>query len=88
MQTYPELMYLPMHALAMACGMSAVLSMTMGHLPPNSRMQGVRFYAAVYAMILPTLVEPVKQIRSSGSLLTATATSRGPMQHLMASLSI
>ena len=50
------------------------------HLP-SSRIHGVRFLAAVYAMIRPTVVEPVKQIKSRGKLLTATAISTPPSMH-------
>jgi len=45
-------------------------------------MQGVKFLAAVLAIILPTKVLPVKQIRSSGYLFNSTATSTPPSIHL------
>ena len=31
-----------------------------GDFPPNSRVVGVKFFAAYFATSLPTLVEPVK----------------------------
>jgi hypothetical protein len=56
--------------------------MIAGHLPPSSRMHLVRFFAATPATILPTNVDPVKQIKSSFKLFTATATSIPPSIHL------
>ena len=45
-----------------------------GHLPPNYKMQGTRFLAASMATSLPVVVEPVKQMMSTGSRVTALAT--------------
>jgi hypothetical protein len=38
--------------------------MIVGDLPPNSKLTGVTFSAAAFITILPTLVEPVKNILS------------------------
>jgi|LakMenEpi03Aug12_release.lakeMendotaPanAssembly.Ray.scaffolds.fasta_scaffold300854_2 hypothetical protein len=67
--------------------MLASRSTTHGHLPPSSKMQGVRFLAASYATILPTKVLPVKQIKSNFILFSATATSTPPCITEYASLS-
>ena len=45
-----------------------------GHLPPSSNKHGVKFFAAYKATDFPVAVEPVKQIKSKGSLLIALAT--------------
>lgn len=45
-----------------------------GHFPPNYKMQGVKFLAPSIATSLPVVVDPVKQIKSNGSLETALAT--------------
>ena len=48
--------------------------MIMGHLPPNYNKQGTKFFAASIATNLPVMVEPVKQIKSNESRVTAFAT--------------
>lgn len=53
-------------------------SIMTGHLPPNYKMQGVRFLAASIATNLPVTVDPVKQIISKGSLVMALATYTFP----------
>jgi hypothetical protein len=40
----------------------AVLSITQGFFPPNSSVTGVKFFAASFATILPTLTLPVKKM--------------------------
>lgn len=57
---------------------SAESSTMTGHLPPNSRMQGIKFLAAVSATSLPFYVDPVKHIRSHGYLPISAATSGPP----------
>jgi hypothetical protein len=47
----------------------AVSSTITGHFPPNSKMQGVKFFAASIATNLPVSVDPVKQIKSNLSLV-------------------
>jgi hypothetical protein len=52
--------------------------MIVGHFPPNYKMQGVKFLAASIPTILPVWVDPVKQIKSKGSLEIALATYTFP----------
>lgn len=49
-----------------------------GHFPPSSRIQGVRFFAAASATSFPFYVDPVKTIESKGSLHRLTARNMPP----------
>lgn len=49
-----------------------------GHLPPSYSMQGTKFFAASIATSLPVAVDPVKQMTSTGNLVTVLATSTLP----------
>jgi len=66
---------------------SASLSTIKGHLPPSSKIHGTRFLAASIATILPTKVEPVKQIKSNFCAFIFFASSIPPRTTAMASLS-
>ena len=54
---------------------SADESTTTGHLPPSSRMHGVKFLEAAYAINLPFCVLPVKMIKSTLDEVNFLATS-------------
>jgi len=56
----------PYPILKTAFSISAPSSTIVGHLPPSSRITGVRFSAAAFATNLPFSVLPVKQIKSKG----------------------
>lgn len=87
MHVCPEFENFAQAILSAACPISTSSLIIAGHLPPSSRIHGVRFLAASVATILPTNVLPVKQIRSSFYLLSSTATSTPPSMHLISSLS-
>ncbi len=59
--------------LLTAFSILAVSSIITGHFPPSSNKQGVKFFAASIATNLPVSVEPVKQIKSNGKLVSFCA---------------
>ena len=54
--------YFPWVTLKAAFFKSAFSSIITGHLPPNSKIHGVRFLAADWATSFPFSVDPVKKI--------------------------
>src|SRR5580658_1162153 len=56
----------------------AVSSTRAGLIPPSSSTTGVKFSAAALATILPTVVLPVKKMKSKGSARSAVFSSRPP----------
>ena len=58
--------------------MSAVSSMMVGDLPPNSSVTEVRCLAAAAITILPTAGEPVKKMWSNGSASSAVEVAASP----------
>lgn len=82
MHVCPQFTYFPIIILKTALSILAVSSTIIGHFPPNSNKQGVKFFAAYIATSLPVIVEPVKHIKSKGSFVTAFATSIFPSIHL------
>ena len=82
MQVCPQLKNLP-NRMRLTAGPIFALSSTMtGHLPPSYSMQGTKFLAASMATSLPVAVDPVKQITSTGNLVTVLATSTLPSMTL------
>ena len=63
-QVYPQFAYLKVHIFKAALLRSAPLSIIVGHFPPNSKIQGIRFSAAALAINFPFSGEPVKIIKS------------------------
>jgi len=55
-QVYPQFAYLKVHIFKAALLRSAPLSIIVGHFPPNSKIQGIRFSAAALAIYFPFLV--------------------------------
>ncbi len=78
MHVCPQFKNLAKSILLTAVGIVAVSSTITGHFPPSSKIQGVRFFAASIATILPVKVEPVKQMMSTGNLVKAFATYTFP----------
>lgn len=54
------------------------LSIIVGHFPPNSNMQGIKFSLAALATNFPFSGLPVKIIKSKGSVVIFFATSTPP----------
>ncbi len=75
MHVCPQLRNFPLRRRLIAESRLAVSSIITGHFPPNYKMQGTKFLAASIATNRPVKVEPVKHITSTGSLVTALATS-------------
>jgi hypothetical protein len=55
-----------------------------GFWPPSSSNTGVKFSAAAFMTILPTLVLPVKKMKSKGSFRSSVTSSRPPSTALTA----
>ena len=76
MQIWPEFMKAPKFAAAAASSKSASGSTTNGALPPSSSSVRLSWVAAFWAMMRPTLVEPVKLMRlTAGCSINAATTS-------------
>src|SRR5215469_18477373 len=58
--------------------MFAVWSTKAGFWPPSSSRTGARFSAAARATTFPTLVLPVKKMKSKGSFRSSVVSSRPP----------
>ena len=81
MHVCPQFINFPISILAIALYILADSSTIVGLFPPNSRIQGVRFFAAAEATSFPVAVDPVKQMISNYKFVRAFATSTFPSKH-------
>ena len=78
MQVWPQFKNFPFKDRFTAASREAVSSIIVGHFPPNSKIQGVKFLAASMAINRPVWVEPVKQIISNFNWVKAFPTYTFP----------